>query len=278
MTVHNVPLPDDQKRTLDDRPRRLRNLFLTFFWIMAAFSVLTIVVWHLAFGTGGHPPRNVTTAISAPAEISWLEDGDALIGLSRSGDVDAVLGVAHGLGRPWLMALYRQAALGRLAEWFGPGAVTFDLHVRGMGIPEEITGLPEATVGRLRAYSAGVRTAQSGLDWGLLPASVALGLEPEPWSWQHTLAIERLVTWLATSVPVDSLPTGFLEERDGLARFLGLAVSDPAAVWVTEGGGLYARLPVGDSGIPPIMTVSIAAAGTDLYEGATLPGLPYLFC
>jgi penicillin G amidase len=240
--------------------------------------VLTVAAWHLAFRTGGQPPGTITAAISAPAEISWLEDGDALISLSRSEDVDVVLGVAHGLGRPWLMALYRQAALGRLAEWFGPNAVDFDMHVREMGIPEEIEGLPQPIVGRLQAYSAGVRKAQSGGDWALLPAAVTLNLKPEPWSWQHTLAIERLVTWLSTSLPADSLPPAFLDAREGLAHFLGLGESDPAAVWVTEGGGLYARLPVGDSGIPPIMTVSIAAAGAPFYEGATFPGLPYLFC
>ncbi len=215
------------------------------------------------------------------ATISWIDGPDAVISLASAQDGETALGVAHALERPWLMALYRQAALGRLSEWFGPETVGLDRHVRQLGIPDVIPdSLDSQTRLALQRYAAGVRAGQSEQSWDLLPAAVAAGFSPEPWQEGHTLAVERLFSWLSTVlVASDSVGTAPFEiRRDSLAAFLGLGDMDQAVVWITEQEGLYARLPVGNSGLPPIMSVAISVGQRLVYEGATLPGLPYRFC
>lgn len=199
------------------------------------------------------------------------------------------------------MALYRQAALGRLSEWFGPQTLALDREVRQLALPEvDANALEPATARFLEAYAAGVRAGQSARPWRMLPAAVSLDLAPEPWTVEHTLAVERLLVWLSTditamtpapelsltaatsqdlpSAAAGSTPDSFSAARDSLAAFLGLTDLTQAAVWATEGQGLYARLPVGFSAIPPVMTVSIRTEDGPVYVGATWPGLPYRVC
>lgn len=258
------------------------------------------VAWHLAFQRGTAPPDRLAAPVTSAATIDWIDGADAIINLGLDSDEATSLGVAHALGRPWLMALYRQAALGRLSEWFGSQTLALDREVRRMGLPDvDASTLDPAAVRFLEAYADGVRAGQAARPWRLLPAAVSLDLDPEPWTVGHTLAVERLLVWLSTdierNVPADSsgatasapdtpsvppaAPRGsFTAARDSLAAFLGLADLTQSAVWATEAGGLYARLPVGFSAIPPVMTVSVRAGSGLVYEGATWPGLPYRVC
>ena len=245
---------------------------------MLSAAILAAAAWHLAFRKGTDIPVAITAPVSATARVSWLPEKDVRIRVSSPADVETALGVAHGTGRPWLMALYRQAALGRLAEWFGPDLVPLDLHARQMGLAvssEELGRLSAATRGRLDAYAAGVRAAQASLDWSLLPAAVQAGFVPEPWRPEHTTSVERLFAWLGSPVDPTS-PAGVA--RDSLAAFLGLQGLDRSLSWATRSGNLYARLMMGDSGVPPVLAVHIEAAGRTVFEGATLPGLPYRLC
>ncbi|MBO6576592.1 MAG: penicillin acylase family protein [Rhodothermales bacterium] len=255
----------------------MRSVLLTIFWILASLVVMAAAAWHLAFRQGVTPPAGVQAPTSAPWTIQWHEGGDAVLNVASGEDVETALGVAHGLGHPWIMALYRQAALGRLSEWFGPETIPFDTHVRTLGVaPPEHTPIPAA----LDRYAAGVRAAQAGGEWSLLPVPTELGLNPEPWHARHSIAVERLVTWLSTTVGPEAHPLAVAldQERHALAEFLGLHALNQAALWVTEQHGLFARLTLGNSGAPALATYRIVQGGRQLYAGATIPGLPYRFC
>lgn len=280
-TVHAVPFATRhvQPQRSDSLP--LRTILLTFFWTLLGLVVVAAAAWHLAFQRGDEPASEVNAPIMGQATVSWIDGPDAVISLSSAQDGETALGVAHALERPWLMALYRQAALGRLSEWFGSETVALDRHVKQLGIPDVAPeALDSQTRLALQRYAAGVRAGQSAQSWDLLPAAVAAGFSPEPWKEGHTLAVERLFSWLSTVIVAgDSLGTApFEDRRDSLAAFLGLTDLDQAVVWATEADGLYARLPVGNSGLPPIMSVAISVGQRLVYEGATLPGLPYRFC
>lgn len=259
----------------------MRTVLLTFLWTLLGLVVVAAAAWHLAFQRGDEPAPRVAASVSGQATISWIDGPDAVISLSSAQDGETALGVAHALERPWLMALYRQAALGRLSEWFGAQTVPLDRHVRQLGIPDvSPESLDSQTRLLLQRYAAGVRAGQAEQNWDLLPAAVAGGFSPEPWREGHTLAVERLLSWLSTVIAADdSLGTApFEERRDSLASFLGLADLDQAVVWATEREGVYARLPMGNSGVPPVLSVSMSVGQRLVYEGATLPGLPYRFC
>ncbi|NNE68957.1 MAG: hypothetical protein HKN29_01195 [Rhodothermales bacterium] len=251
------------------------------FWVLVGLVIVVGGAWHLAFQRGSSPPERLTAPVAGSVHLEWIDGRDALVKLDDASDEATALGVAHALGRPWLMALYRQAALGRLSEWFGPQTLALDIHVRRMGIPEAtVDQLDSAGRELLEAYARGVRAGHSARPWNLLPAAVAMDLELEPWDVTHSLAVERLMAWLSTPIEPKESPesSAFTASRDSVAAFLGLADLDQAVVWVSEQQGLYARLPTGFSGIPPVMSVSIRVGGSPMYEGATLPGLPYRLC
>ncbi len=246
--------------------------------------MLGAVGWHLAFRVGTQIPHQIDAPVSGPVEISWTDGLDARIHMSSPADLEISLGLVHGLGRPWLMALYRQAALGKLAEWFGSEAVPFDNHVRSLGIPvssaDLASSVAEASMARLDAYATGVRVAQAKRSWDLLPATVEMDAPINPWAPNHSVSIERLLIWLSTEVPEGVSPglDSLRSDQDRLARLLGVRGLSRAAIWATERQGLFARIVHGDSGIPPILTVSASQNDALVYEGATFPGLPYRIC
>jgi penicillin G amidase len=262
----------------------LRILLRIFLWILAGAAALGWLAWHLAFRLDGQMPDRLDGPVQSPVDIVWIDGRDALVNLEASGDVDAALGVVHGLGRPWLLALYRQAALGRLAEWFGREAIPFDRHVRTMGIPVEAdraeAAISPQSYARLGAYASGVNRAQDAVPWDLLAATLSLDIQTEAWEPRHSIAVERLWTWLSTEIPMDAEPEldSLRQNQERLASFLGLHGLSRSAVWSTAERGMFARLMVGDSGIPPIITLSVHQGERLIFEGATVTGLPYPVC
>ncbi len=243
------------------------------------------VVWFLAFRVGNDPPTRVSIpGLQGRALVTWHEGGDASVRLDDERDLARVTGALHVVSRPWLLLLIRQAALGRLSEWYGREALPPDHHVHRLGIPEAARmafgRLSPGDQETLRAYAEGVNAALRSRRVQLAPAVAALDLKPEPWEAWHALAVERLIAWLSATVDAgpfaaDDAVERFLASRDELGNLLGLGGLDHGAAWTMsdQPPGVFLRLVYGTSGTPPLLVLTIDAAGSQSHA-VTWLGMP----
>ncbi|PSQ89107.1 MAG: peptidase S45, partial [Bacteroidetes bacterium QS_8_64_10] len=157
----------------------------------------------------------------------------------------AALGYVHGRARPWPMMLWRQAALGRLGEWFGPSALEVDSLSRKLGFAalaqRTYDGLSAEQKASLRAYTSGLNAALDGPAPQLDQEITLLDVQPASWKPWHTLALERLFAWLsAAPPPADSLRNAspqvrafFRADRD-LRKLLHLHNFQQSAAWAVR--------------------------------------------
>lgn len=107
-------------------------------------------------------------------------------------------GVVHAQDRLWQMALNRQIASGRLAEWLGEVALPLDRLTRTLGFRR----LAEAAWGQMgdqvqadmTAYVAGINSYLDTLDQWPIEMRL-LGIEIEPWHVLDCMTIGRLQSW-----------------------------------------------------------------------------------
>ena len=76
----------------------------------------------LAYGT--EAPRDGeldVPGLGQPVTLAWDDAGTVWVEGGTEAALAAGLGYAHAVDHGWAASLWRQAALGRLAEWFGAG-------------------------------------------------------------------------------------------------------------------------------------------------------------
>ncbi len=102
---------------------------------IAGFLLIGGVLWYLAFGVEtGAPSEARIPAIAARATISWSSEGPVSIEAEDSADMLPALGFVHGTTHSWTILLLRQAALGRLGEWFGRESFATDRLMKELRI------------------------------------------------------------------------------------------------------------------------------------------------
>ena len=108
------------------------------------------------------------------------------------------LGVAHAQDRLWQMETHRRIGAGRLAEAFGDGALETDRFLRTLGVRRAAAAqwaqMPATSREQLQAYSDGVNAVISSLR-ARPPEFVILGLQPEPWAPEDSLAWAIMMAW-----------------------------------------------------------------------------------
>ncbi len=136
--------------------------------------------------------RNVA-GLAAPVQI--LRDRYAIPHIMAASLPDAAfaLGYAHAQDRLWQMEMARRFIEGRLAELFGPSAVSTDSMTRAMGLygaaQEAVKHLSPDTRRVLEAYAAGVN-AYLKEHKGPWPIQFALaGDTPELWTPADSVAV-----------------------------------------------------------------------------------------
>ncbi|BBK36912.1 peptidase S45 [Allostella sp. ATCC 35155] len=138
--------------------------------------------------------RTIVAGIEGPAEIVRDRWGIPHIRAGSVGDAFFAQGFAHAQDRLWQMDAARRRAVGRYAEWAGPGAVAADALARRSGVEaasrRDLAAASAETCDMLAAYAAGVNAFA---DRGHLPAEYRLlGAEFEPWeSWQSIAAMRQ---------------------------------------------------------------------------------------
>ncbi len=248
------------------------------------------LLWYLAYGVDKGPPEQVAIAgLAAQATIRWGTQGDVYIRAKTERDAMTALGYAHGRRRAWSVALWRQAAAGRLGEWFGEPALDVDRLTRRLGMAARAQAaferLSEPEQDLLRAYTDGLNAALQSPEKRLQQEFVLLDLHPEPWLPWHTLAVERLFAWLAVPPPAPEALSGagvavgsFYEADRALRQWLQLHGFENSVAWAARdsaGTHLFQRQVYGATALPFLQEIALQWEGGPSLQGASLPGTPF---
>ncbi len=247
-----------------------------------------VLVWRLAYGINKTPPREVAVAgLGAPVRIGWQAEGVTSVEAANEADAYAALAFAQGVQRPWTVVFLRQAALGRLGEWFDLPALSADSLTRRLGLAsiaratyETLSPTEQAL---LVAYARGMNAAFATDAARHADRLVLLDLTPEPWEPWHALAVERLLAWLATAPPdslarADSGVRALLHEDRVLRKRLRLYGFEYGAAWTGRddaGPYLMQRHVYGATARPLFMDVSLHISGEAPIAGGALLGTPF---
>jgi penicillin G amidase len=146
------------------------------------------------------PQTNGRIVLSGPnAEIRIDRDADGVPRVIAQDDEDLAfgLGFVHAQDRLFQMELQRRYGAGRLAEIFGPQAVTVDRQMRVLGLyrsaEAEIPFLSPGMNLALKAYAAGVNAFLNSRRGALPPEFLLLGFTPEPWRPADSLVWGKLM-------------------------------------------------------------------------------------
>lgn len=161
-------------------------------------SLVAVVIWW----------QQVRPVIEGRLEVTGLageidiDRDDAGIPTIRGGSRDAVLfglGFVHAQDRLWQLETHRRIGAGRLAEAFGPGALDNDKFLRALGVRRTAIAqwaqLGDDSRAAVLAYTAGINAFISGHLRARPPEFLILGLQPEPWTPEDTLAWGIMMAW-----------------------------------------------------------------------------------
>src|SRR5687768_2322785 len=135
------------------------------------------------------------------AEIRIERDVHGIPTIRAASIDDAIfgLGFVHAQDRLWQLETHRRIGAGRLAEAFGEGALDNDKFLRALGVRRAAAAQWANTTGEARAavlaYTAGVNAfLQRGMK-ARPPEFIVLGLQPEPWTPEDSLAWAVMMAW-----------------------------------------------------------------------------------
>ncbi len=109
------------------------------------------------------------------------------------------LGFVHAQDRLWQLETHRRIGSGRLAEAFGEAALETDRFLRALGVKRAATAQwarasPQARAA-VTAYTAGINAFIQSAMQARPPEFLVLGLQPEPWTPQDSMAWAIMMAW-----------------------------------------------------------------------------------
>jgi penicillin G amidase len=136
-----------------------------------------------------------------PGEVRIERDANGIPTI-HAATTEAVLfglGYVHAQDRLWQLETHRRIGSGRLAEAFGAPALATDRFLRALGVrhaaAEQWKRSSPETRRAILAYTAGIN---AWLEQGLRvrpPEFLILGLKPEPWTPEDTVAWAIMMAW-----------------------------------------------------------------------------------
>ena len=220
----------------------MARLLLTLGVALVAVAGLAAAAGVLAYGTGA--PRDGRLEIAGldrEVAVAWDDSGRVWVEGPDEVALAAGLGYAHAADHGWTAALWRQAARGALAEWFGDSARAPDLHARALGFEAlarrtyEALGPDDRAVLDAYARGAAAAFAEPGVRQG--DPFIVADVVPGGWEPWDALAVERLHAYLAApALAADSAWARAAAADTAVARFV-TADSTFRAVLGHYGGG-----------------------------------------
>jgi penicillin amidase len=264
----------------------LRRAAAVLLALLAATAIVAAAWW-----------QRVLPATEGRLEVAGLAgevtiERDAMgIPTIRGANRDAVLfglGFAHAQDRLWQLETHRRIGAGRLSEAFGPGALDNDKFLRALGVRRAAAAQWAQTRGEARAavlaYTAGINAFIADHLRARPPEFLILGLQPEPWTPEDSMAWGIMMAWdlggnwtnellrmrLARSLPVariDQLLPPYPGEKP-------LPVRDYAALYrelrLAPELGQRALLDAPESGVDGVGSNNWVLAGTRTASGKPL--------
>jgi len=167
--------------------------------LIAAISLIALDRFSAARNAAPVIDGQIVAGIGLSAPLSIIRDKTAVPHIEAESEKDAAfgLGFAHAQDRLWQMELLRRVGSGRLAEMFGPPAVSFDRFFRTLGFShladDTYTDLPDDMRGILDAYAAGVNAFLETSEKPLPLEFQMLFHEPAPWKPQHSIIMVKML-------------------------------------------------------------------------------------
>jgi penicillin amidase len=148
------------------------------------------------------PQIDGTVALaSLRAQVRIERDAQGIPTIKAASAEDAVfgLGFVHAQDRLWQLETHKRIAAGRLAQAFGAAALENDKFLRALGVKRAAAAqwaqaCPELRAGVL-AYTAGINAFVQQAMQARPPEFVLLGLTPEPWTPEDTMAWAVMMAW-----------------------------------------------------------------------------------
>lgn len=257
---------------------------ITVFVTLALFICLVagISIWRTAYNWQSSHPKKVTIeALDDPVQILWGEFNSVEIRAKSMPDALTGLGYVQAHLNGWTIALWRQAALGKLTDWYTPKGERADRLVLQLGLAEiaktAANNLDAEEKDLIAAFGAGIQAAWKDTDY--MHEFFLQDITPEPWEPWHTLAIERLLAWISTSPDsVCGLGLSVCSGDAELRSMLHLQGLESSSSWVlstTERSLLYQRHVLGNA-VPPVFQEAVLnVQGQSELEGLSLIGTPF---
>ena len=169
-------------------------------WVAALVLLAAAAGWFYAARV--LPQTDGTLSIAGPhAEIRIERDGLGIPTIKAGSIDDAMfgLGFVHAQDRLWQLETHRRIGSGRLAEAFGEAALDNDKFLRALGVKRAAAvqwanASPDAKA-VITAYTAGINAYIDGAMKARPPEFVVLGLRPEPWTPQDSMAWLTMMAW-----------------------------------------------------------------------------------
>ena len=175
-------------------------------WIRRLFTLVLLLVVAAALAAWVYTQRVLPTTSGtlalpgARAPLQILRDANGIPTIRAASPRDAMygLGVAHAQDRLWQMETHRRIGAGRLAEAFGEAALDTDRFLRTLGVRRvaaaQWAAASPASREALQAYADGVNAVITSLK-ARPPEFVILGLQPEAWTPEDSLAWAIMMAW-----------------------------------------------------------------------------------
>lgn len=263
------------------------DLLRVTFVLVLVLGMGGVALWLLPDSETSPPTEQPIEGLSDRVSIEWSEEGPVEIEASETMDAFAALGYVHGMNHGWTVALWRRTARGTLSEWFGEKTVSLDRHSRRLGFARSARkaydSLPPSDQQRLESYSRGMTAALHSQRVHNLDPFLVLGETPNSWEPWHTLAVQRLLAWIATDpATVESSSekqrTSFGATDRLLRRWLQLHGWNRSITWAARPSNdtartlLFSRHVLGATAEPVMQEVALHGSESTSIMAATVPG------
>ena len=256
---------------------------------LSAVLLIGLLTWWILSPASPYTSTRSVQGLPDSVRIHWGEHDLPVIEADSTRSALAALGYVHGLNRGWTAVLWQQTALGRLSEWFGTGVLPLDRHARRLGFARHARtayeSLPASKKQLLKAYARGMNAALATDHIQNSDAFVLLDVRPRSWAPWHTILVQRLLAWMATSplaAPANAPPAvdDFVQADRTLRRWLHLHGWSRSVAWAAHPGRassrarpvLFQRHVLGASALPILQEAIWHQSDGTRLSWATLPG------
>ena len=228
--------------------RRVWFLMLACVVALLVVGVLGLAHLRVRAAASRLPERGsfVDVVPGCPARVEILLDGRGIPHVTTGSETALWFsqGYLHARDRFFQMEIARRLAAGRLAEVFGEAALDSDRNMRMLRISasarRQAAMLTAGERRELETYAAGVNSTLSRFGKWIAPEIWLLGVEPEPWRIEDSLAIGVLMQLDLSWAMGEELQRGLELARLGRDRAVELWGWTPrqARAWIPPGDGV----------------------------------------